>query len=94
MIHGLAIKPPEADLHALWSRCVIENIRVKNETLAKALENRPEVLTHAYWADATPHHIPDYRRYIRRLALQVDKVIAARRESGDAFHVGRFRQEP
>lgn len=89
MIHGLASKPPEAHLHALWSRCIIENIRVKNKSLAKDLENQPDTLVHAYWADATPHHIPDDSRYVRKLGVQVDKVIAERRRTGEKFHVGR-----
>ncbi|MFT7670156.1 MAG: hypothetical protein ACI8X5_002863 [Planctomycetota bacterium] len=89
MIHGLASKPPEADLHTLWSRCLIENIRVENKGLAKDLEDHPEALVHAYWADATPHHIPDEKRYTTKLSAQVDKVIAERKKAKERFHVGR-----
>jgi len=88
MIHGLASKPPEADVHELWSRCLIENIRISNKTLARALEQHPETLVHAYWADATPHHVPDSPGYVRKLRVQVDKVIEERRAARDGFHVG------
>jgi hypothetical protein len=89
MIHGLASKPPEAALHKLWSRCVIENIRVTHKKVATALEQHPQCMVHAYWADAIPHHIPDDSRYVRKLGAQVDKAIEARREVGEGFHVGK-----
>lgn len=92
MIHGLASKPPAADVHALWSKCLIENIRVDNRDLAAALRASPECLRHAYWADETPHHIHDDRGYVRKLGVQVDKVIAARKRARGAFHVGRGDQ--
>ena len=38
LIHGLASKPPEGDLHSLWKKCIIENIRVDDTELAKKLE--------------------------------------------------------
>ena len=43
MIHGLASKPPESSLHELWCRCVIENIRMTHKSVAKALEQQPEI---------------------------------------------------
>ena len=63
MIHGLASKPPEADVHELWSKCLIENIRINDKTLAKQLDNDPDVFVSAYWANATPHHIEDDAAY-------------------------------
>ena len=89
MIHGLASKPPEAALHNLWSRCVIENIRMTHKKVARALEQKPGCMVHAYWANAIPHHIPDDRGYVRKLEVQVDKAIAARRKVGERFHVSR-----
>ena len=40
MIHGLASKPPERDVHELWKRCVVENIRAEDQALAQALTKR------------------------------------------------------
>ena len=89
MIHGLASKPPEADVHELWSKCLVENIRVKDKKLAKQLDNDPSVFVSAYWANATPHHIEDDKAYVNKLRIQVDKVIDERRKVKDKFHVGR-----
>lgn len=61
MIHGLASKPPEVELHRLWAKCLLENIRVDNKLLAKQLNDYPDVFTSAYWANATPHHIEETR---------------------------------
>jgi hypothetical protein len=87
MIHGLASKPPRDHVHRLWSKCVVENIRCTDKPLARALESAPDVMGHAYWADAVPHHIPDDPPYVRKLEQQVDKVIAERRKVGAKFHV-------
>ena len=88
MIHGLASKPPEAISHQLWRDTLIENIRVSDRQLAKSLEADTSVLQSTYWADAIPHHIPDDSAYCKKLAIQVEKVIAERRAIKDRFHVG------
>lgn len=88
MIHGLASKPPKAILHDLWRETLIENIRVADKTLAKALGQHPEIFESAYWADEIPHHIPDDSRYCKKLRVQVNKVVAERRKIKDKFHVG------
>lgn len=92
MIHGLASKPPKDDVHRLWRKCLIENIRIDNKQLAEELENNPQVFVSAYWANATPHHIEDDKTYITKLGQQVDKVIDERRKIKDKFHVGRLEQ--
>lgn len=88
MIHGLASKPPEEDVHSLWKGCIIENIRVDDNQLADQLEAQPEVFVSAYWANATPHHIEDDADYVGRLRVQVDKVIEEKRKVKHEFHVG------
>lgn len=88
MIHGRASKPPADVNHRLWRDTLIENIRVSHRGLARSLDAHPGVFVSAYWADVVPHHIPDDAAYCRRLALQVDKVIAERRAIRDRFHVG------
>jgi len=88
MIHGLASMPPRDVTHELWRKTLIENIRVGHRQLAKNLDANPQVFETAYWADAVPHHIPDDAAYCKKLAVQVDKVIAERREIKDRFHVG------
>ncbi|MDH5484936.1 MAG: hypothetical protein OEY43_06820 [Gammaproteobacteria bacterium] len=88
MIHGLASKPPESDIHRLWKKCLIENIRIDDKPLANLLDNNPQVFSSAYWANATPHHIEDDSTYVNKLNIQVDKVIDERRKIKQAFHVG------
>jgi hypothetical protein len=88
MIHGLASKPAPEITHQLWRRTLTENIRVSHSLLARSLDAHPEVFESAYWANFVPHHIPDDAAYSRKLGLQVDKVIAERREIADRFHVG------
>ncbi len=88
MIHGLASKPPQRVLDDLWAECLIENIRVDDKGLATALDNSPETFLSGYWANATPHHIEDDKRYVKKLRVQVDDVIAQRRKMKDKFHVG------
>ena len=92
MIHGLASKPPGPVTHDLWQRCLVENIRVDNPQLAEALADRSDVFESAYWADIVPHHIPDDAAYCRKLSVQVDRVIAERRDIRDRFHVGLGEQ--
>lgn len=88
MIHGLASKPPRDVTHELWRRALIENIRVGCGRLARQLDREPRVFESAYWADSTPHHIPDDNAYCKKLRQQVDKVINERRAIRDRFHVG------
>ena len=87
MIHGLASKPPKEDLHSLWTKCIIENIRVIDLELAEKLEMQNNLFHSAYWADSTPHHIADDAMYVKRLRMQVDKVIEERKKIKDRFHV-------
>ncbi len=87
-VHGLGSKPPRDIAHDLWRHTLIENIRVANPALADRLEDNPAVCESAYWADVIPHHIPDDAAYCRKLRIQVERVIAERREIQDAFHVG------
>ncbi|UCH40324.1 MAG: hypothetical protein JSU67_01040, partial [Gammaproteobacteria bacterium] len=88
MVHGLASKPPAEITRELWSKTLLENIRVGHRGLARQLDANPQVFTMAYWADAVPHHVADDAAYCRKLKAQVDKVIAERREIKDRFHVG------
>lgn len=88
MVHGLGSKPPQPALDDLWSRCLVENIRVNNKSLAGKLDQHPETFLSGYWADATPHHIPDDSPYVRKLRRQVDLVIAERQRMKGRFHVG------
>lgn len=88
MVHGLASKPPKKDLHILWKKCIIENIRVDDTRLAKELEAHPDILVSAYWANSTPHHIEDDTSYVRKLHVQVEKVIRERKKIKGEFHVG------
>ncbi len=87
MIHGLASKPPKEVLHDLWSRCIIENVRVDDPVLAGELDQQNNVFKSAYWADATPHHVADDEEYVGKLRVQVDKVIKERKKTKE-FHVG------
>ena len=87
-IHGLAGKPPESVEHELWSKCLIENIRVDDPDTASALEDSPDTLRSAYWASATPHHLEDDEDYVAKLRVRVDAVIEARRQLRSGFHVG------
>ncbi len=88
MIHGLASKPPKKDLHNLWAKCLIENVRTEDKRLANDMASSQELFDSAYWADATPHHIADDASYVKKLTTQVDKVIAERAKAKDKFHVG------
>jgi hypothetical protein len=89
MIHGLAAKPPERDWFDLWKHSVVENIRIDDAPVADALDADPSVFASAYWANAVPHHIEDDARYVKKLRVQVGKVIAERRKVKTKFHVPR-----
>lgn len=88
MIHGLASKPPEEDLHDLWVKCLIENVRIEDKSLANEMASSQELFDSVYWADATPHHIADDASYVKKLTTQVEKVIEERKQIKDKFHVG------
>ena len=91
MIHGLNSKPPKDDVHGLWKKCILENIRIDNGPLAKQLHNispNVKIFQTAYWANATPHHIEDDKEYVEKLKHQVKKAIDDRKDKGDDFHVG------
>ena len=88
MIHGLASKPPEDELHRLWVKCLIENIHIDNKLIANQLNDNPQIFVSTYWANATPHHIEDDKAYVRKLKNQVDKVIDERKKIKNEFHVG------
>ncbi len=88
LIHGLASKPPRENVHELWTKCIIENIRVLDPEIAADLEQN-DVFESAYWANKIPHHIEDDSDYVRKLIIQVDKVIDERKEIKKDFHVGK-----
>lgn len=88
IIHGLASKPPEEDLHELWEKCLVENVRTEDKNLAKEMASSQELFDSVYWADATPHHIADDASYVKKLKTQVEKVIEERKQVKDKFHVG------
>ena len=88
VIHGLASKPPQQALDDMWSRCVVENIRLEDAPLGRALDQNPGTFLSAYWANATPHHVEDDAAYTRKLSKQVDKVIAERQRLKSKYHVG------
>lgn len=88
MIHGLASKPPQKNLHSFWSNCIIENIRNEDNSLAVSMAKTPKLFVSAYWANATPHHIEDDSSYVKELDVQVKNVIDKRKNIKDEFHVG------
>ncbi len=86
-IHGLASKPPEADTHRLWKKAFIENIRIDSKSIAKELEDKPEIFKSAYWANAIPDHIEDTTNYVSGLNTAVNKVINVRRREKNQMHI-------
>jgi hypothetical protein len=88
LIHGLASKPAKDVLHELWVKSLVENISTVNKAVAKKISNIDDLFESAYWADETPHHIPDDTAYIKKLRVQVDKVINERKLIKTKFHVG------
>jgi len=84
-VHGLASKPPEEHLLANWRRCLIENIRFYNPSLAADMEAQVEDLFHmAYWANVIPNHIEDDPKELKK---PIADILKLRREKGDDFHV-------
>lgn len=86
-IHGLASKPPAADLHRMWKKAFIENIRIDSITLANELDANPDIFRSAYWANAIPDHIEDTAEYVTELNKAVNKVIALRRRLKNQIHI-------
>jgi hypothetical protein len=86
-IHGLASKPPAADVHRLWKKAFIENIRINSKTLANDLEANPDIFKSAYWANAIPDHIEDTTDYVTGLNKAVNKVIGLRRRLRNQMHI-------
>lgn len=86
-VHGLASKPPVADLHLLWKKAFIENIRVDSKTLANQLDAKPDIFQSAYWANAIPDHIEDTLEYVTDLKKAVNKVITIRRNQKNQMHI-------
>ena len=88
-VHGLASKPPIADLHRLWMKAFIENIRIDSTDLADQLEQNPNIFHSAYWANAIPDHIEDTSEYVTKLSLAVDEIINIRKTQGSALHISK-----
>jgi Lecithin:cholesterol acyltransferase len=86
-VHGLATKPPAADLHRLWKKAFIENIRIDSKSLASELEANPDIFKSAYWANAVPDHIEDTADYVSGLNKDVNKVISIRRRLKNQMHI-------
>ncbi|MBL1141923.1 MAG: hypothetical protein HND53_07835 [Proteobacteria bacterium] len=86
-VHGLASKPAAIDLHRLWKKAFIENIRIDSKTLASKLEVKPEIFQSAYWANAIPDHIEDTEDYVTDLNKAVNKVIGIRRRLKNQLHI-------
>lgn len=86
-VHGLAAKPPAADLHRLWQKAFIENIRIDSASIANALEANPDIFKSAYWANAVPDHIEDTASYVTDLNKSVNKVIGVRRREKNQMHI-------
>lgn len=88
-VHGLASKPPMADLHRLWKKAFIESVRVDSITLANALEKDDSIFQSAYWANAIPDHIEDTTEYVKSLNKEVNKVIRKRRTEKNNLHISK-----
>jgi hypothetical protein len=88
-VHGLASKPPAADLHRLWKKAFIENIRIDSKSLASELEQNDSIFKSAYWANAIPDHIEDTTEYVTGLNKSVNKVIAKRRKERNQLHISK-----
>ncbi len=84
-VHGLASKPPEKHLLANWRRCLVENVRFYDPSLAADMEAQAEDLFHmAYWANVIPNHIEDDPKELKK---PIADILKLRREKGDDFHV-------
>ena len=84
-VHGLATKPPADDLLRFWKTCLIENMRIENESLARDMEAQADDLFQmCYWANAIPNHVEDDPKTQEK---PVAEVVKMRRKMGDTFHV-------
>ncbi len=62
------------------TKCIIENIRVDDPSLANKIEQQKNVFRSSYLADSTLHHIADDAWYVKKLKIQVDKIIEKRKK--------------
>lgn len=90
MIHGLASKPPMQDLHKLWTKCIIENIKAEDPNLLDGIKPKQldDVFRTVYWANEVPTHLEDDPDYVKSLQKSVSKVVAERKQQKGDFHVG------
>ena len=88
-VHGMGAKPPAEDLHALYKKALIENVRIDNGSLAADMESNGTLFVSAYWANAVPDHIEDSTESIQKLTAAVERVIQTRRDLGNDMHISR-----
>lgn len=90
MIHGLASKPPEADVRRLWKKCIVESIKVDRPGFFDGVNETAldDIFRMVYWANDIPSHLEDEPAYVGKLDAAVDAVIEERKDKGDGFHVG------
>jgi len=88
-VHGLASKPSKDQLHRLWAKALIGNLKIDRPDIGDYLEKNPNSMTSAYWADCIPDHIQDSSAYVRILSKQVDQAIALRKTNKNGLHVSK-----
>ena len=88
-VHGLASKPSEEKLHELWRRSLIANLSIDRPDAANYLNDHPESMTSAYWANCIPDHIEDSSKYVKDMSVQVDEVIKIRKKLKNELHIGK-----
>jgi len=90
-IHGLASKPPEAELTRNWKRCIAANLHASAPETYPDPEggNLSEVIDVVYWANAIPSHVEDDEDYCAALSDRIDELIEVRQEKGPSFHMPR-----
>lgn len=86
LVHGMAAKPSETEWFEMWRRALVENLSMEAGRLAPRLEEDPDLLVSAYWADAIPDHLPDTPERVRQMRREVERVIAVRRKHGRHLH--------
>lgn len=87
LIHGMSAKPPEPAWLDLWRLCLSRSIAVEHPELAARVDDDPDLLVSAYWADIIPDHLPHPAAEVRAVREAVDALLAFRREHGEAMHV-------
>lgn len=89
MIHGLASKPPQNDLHKLWTKCLVENLKAEDKNLLSNVKPKQlnDIFRTVYWANEVPTHLEDDPDHVKSLQKKVNTVIAERKKQDD-FHVG------